>query len=117
MLLYLVYSANLKKLTGSFNYLIFIQPHINKNRNNIEKSNESGKPRCLNISGKNLVWQQFQDAFEWDQESISISRHEKLSRLHFELDPASKMRNCLAEDVLDEKMSFLMQVKCDFINR
>ena len=58
-----------------------------------------------------MTWQQFKDAFQWDQKSFSLPLHEKLTDQHFNLDPASKMRNRLAEDVLDDKMLFLMQVK------
>ena len=58
-----------------------------------------------------MTWQQFKDAFQWDQKSFSLPLHEKLTDQHFNLDPASKMRNHLAEDVLDDKMLFLMQVK------
>ena len=71
----------------------------------------SGKPRCLKIQGKDVTWQQFKDAFNWDQKSFSLPLHEKLTDQHFNLDPASKMRDHLAEDVLDDKMLFLMQVK------
>ena len=79
-------------------------------RNNIEKSNKSGKPRCLTIDGKQITWDQFKSAFNWDQKCFSLPLHEKLTLQHFELDSASKMRNGLAEDVLDTKMLFLMQV-------
>ena len=58
-----------------------------------------------------MTWQQFKDAFQWDQKSFSLPLHEKLTDQHFNLDPASKMRNRLAEDVLDDKMLFLMQVE------
>ena len=63
------------------------------------------------IKSKNVTWQYFKDAFNWDQKSFSLPLHEKLTDQHFNLDPASKMRNHLAEDVLDDKMLFLMQVK------
>ena len=93
------------------NLFLFSQHNIKKIRNNIEKSNASGKPRCLMIKGKNVTWQYFKDAFNWDQKSFSLPLHEKLTDQHFNLDPASKMRNHTAEDVLDDKMLFLMQVK------
>jgi hypothetical protein len=47
---------------------------------------------------------------QWDQDNFSLPLHEKLTLDHFELDSAAKMRNHLAEDVLDNKMLFLMQV-------
>lgn len=83
--------------------------NIKKKRNNIEKSNESAKPRCLKIKGKTVTWKKFKDAYNWDQSSFSLPVHEKLTTQHFDLDPASKMRNHLAEDVLDDRMLFLMQ--------
>lgn len=46
----------------------------------------------------------------FDQGEFSLSLHEKLTMDHFELDPASKMRNHLAEDVLDRNMLNLMKV-------
>ena len=39
-----------------------------------------------------------------------MSYHEKLTAEHFELNPSSKMRNHLAEDVLDKNMLSLMKV-------
>ena len=58
-----------------------------------------------------MLWQQFKSVYEWDQNSFSLPLHEKLTLQHFELDAASKMRNRLAEDILDHKMLFLMKVK------
>ena len=37
--------------------------------------------------------------------------HEKLKEEHFQLTPNSRMRNNLAEDVLDKKMLLLMTVR------
>ncbi len=52
------------------------------------------------------------NAFNFDQGEMSLSYHEKLTWNHFQLDPASKMRNYLAEDVLDKNMLNLMKVLC-----
>ena len=62
------------------------------------------------MDGKNISWQQFRDAFNWDQLNFSLPLHEKLTLAHFDIDSAAKMRNHLAEDVLDRKMLFLMKV-------
>ena len=93
-----------------FDQFVIEQHNIKKIRNNIEKSNKSGKPRCLQIHGKEITWTQFKSAFNCDQKTFSLPLHEKLTMQHFNLDSASKMRNRLAEDVLDTKMLFLMQV-------
>jgi len=45
-----------------------------------------------------------------------MSIHNKLTSEHFELDAASKMRNHLAEDVLDRNMLELMKVIYLFSN-
>lgn len=87
------------------------QHNIKKIRNNILKSNDiTKKPRCLQKGNKTITWAQFKAAYDWDQNSFSLPLHEKLTLQHFELDPSSKMRNHLAENVLDSKMLFLTQV-------
>ena len=60
--------------------------------------------------GKYILWEHFVNVFEYDQGEMSLSYHEKLTLNHFQLDPASKMRNKLAEDVLDKNMLNLMKV-------
>lgn len=92
-------------------FISYYQHNIKKIRNNIEKSNQRSQPRCLKVNGKQITWDQFKSAFNWDQESFSLPLHENLTLQHFDLDSASKMRNKLAEDVLDSKMLFLMQVQ------
>ena len=79
-------------------------------RNNIYKSNKTGIPRCIKIGGKSNTWKQFRSAFRWDQQSFSLPLHEKLTMQHLNLDSASIVRNKLAEDMIDAKMLFLMQV-------
>lgn len=75
----------------------------------------AGKPRCLTIAGKKILWSHFVDAYKFDQTTTSIHIHERLKEEHFNLDPALRMRNHLAEDVLDKKMHFLLMVKKIFI--
>lgn len=82
----------------------------------MEKSNVSVKPRCLTVGGKRILWSQLVEAYNFDQSSTSIHIHEKLTEQHFHLDPADKMRNHLAEDVLDKRMLYLMQVNQNEFN-
>lgn len=91
-------------------FIILFQHNFKKVRNNIEKSNESSKPRCLTVGGKKILWSQLVKAYQYDQNQTTLHIHEKLTEQHFQLDPASKMRNQLAEDVLDKRMHYLMQV-------
>lgn len=67
--------------------------------------------RCLElVKEKYILWEHFVNAFDYDQGEMSLSYHEKLTLNHFQLDPASKMRNKLAEDVLEKNMLNLMKV-------
>ncbi|KAJ7370716.1 hypothetical protein OS493_030472 [Desmophyllum pertusum] len=66
--------------------------------------------------GKRLRGNYSKMPINWDQASCSLPVHEKLTTQHFQLDPASKMRNHLAEDVLDHKMLFLIQKYQEDIN-
>ena len=88
------------------------QHNIKKIRNNIEKSSDRAGQgtRCLLIDGHKILWEDFKKCYEWDQESHSLPIHQKLTHCHFQLDPASKMRNFLAEDVLNKRMLELMEV-------
>jgi hypothetical protein len=69
-----------------------------------------------------ITWQQWIDAFQWDQKN-SLPLHHHLSIKHFELGYATRMRNHLAQQVLDGDMLNLMKVKtgsmfiCFTINR
>lgn len=87
-----------------------MQHNFKKIRNNIEKSNLAVKPRCLTVGGKNILWAHLVSAYKFDQSKTSIHIHEKLKEDHFHLDPALRMRNHLAEDVLDKRMHFLLMV-------
>ena len=44
--------------------------------------------------------------------TILLPYSRKLTEDHFQLNPSSRMRNKLAEDVLDRKMLILMKVDC-----
>ena len=105
------YYRLLQCLTSSF----FFQHNFKKLRNNIEKSNVFEKPRCLTVGNKRILWSQLVEAYNYDQNNTSIHIHEKLTEQHFHLDPADKMRNHLAEDVLDKRMLYLVQVNLKYI--
>lgn len=89
---------------------MFYQHNIKKLRNNVEKSSPTGSTRCLKNGDDNIFWQHWKDAYLWDQACNSCPLHEKLKEEHFQLTPSSRMRNGLAEDVLDKKMLYLMKV-------
>ena len=76
----------------------------------MEKSSAHGSTRCLTIGGKTIFWSYWKEAYMWDQSNNSCHLHESLKEEHFNLTPTLRMRNNLAEDVLDKKMLLLMKV-------
>ena len=91
-------------------YFIVLSQH------NIKKSAPSGTARCLTKDGKFILWSHWKEAYLWDQKYNSTHCHERLKEDHFELTASSRMRNGLAEDVLDKKMFLLMKVfKCYYL--
>ncbi len=64
----------------------------------------------LMSNGIPILFQHWKSAYEWDQENHTMKCHEKLTHHHFDLDGWSKMRNALAEDLLDDTMYYLMVV-------
>ena len=56
--------------------------------------------------------------YKFYQSCNSLPIHEKLTEQHLHLDPALRMRNHLAEDILDDKMLCLMKVSiCVYENK
>ena len=83
---------------------------MKKLQNNVEKSHPNGSTKKLTVGGLFIFWDHLKEAYEWDQRHNSCPIHEKLTEDHFHLNPSSKMRNKLAEDVLDRKMLILVKV-------
>lgn len=83
---------------------------MKKLRNNVSKSHPKGT-RNLTVGQQPIAWKQWADAFHWDQKTNSLPFHHRLTVNHFELSSANKMRNHLAEQVLNRDMLNLMKVK------
>lgn len=88
--------------------LIFIMDPshtFKKIRNNIMKSGfKEGCTRLLRLkSGCEIHWDMFIDAYRWDRRN-PVQIHRKLTNEHLFPSQSSKMRNHLAEDVLDKEM-------------
>ncbi|XP_028392672.1 uncharacterized protein LOC114517214 [Dendronephthya gigantea] len=103
--------ATTNMITGDRTVFIMDCKHkFKKLRNNLEKSSLSGTVRCFTKAGQHIFWAYWKEAYEWDQRSNSCPIHEKLTEDHFVLTPSSRMRNSLAEDLLDKRMYHLMKV-------
>lgn len=91
-------------------FMMDVSHVLKKIRNNIIKSGILNKcTRILTLpSGLTIQWQMFIDCFKWDQQN-SLQLHRKLTNEHLFPDSQLKMRNHLAEDVLDKEMLNLMR--------
>jgi hypothetical protein len=95
----------------NFSDLVFIMDisHvIKKIRNNILSSGIEGNSvkytRLLTLpSSYTVQWKMFCDCFNWDKQNC-LQLHRKLTNEHIHLTTQSKMRNHLAEDVLNSEM-------------
>ena len=82
-------------------------------RNNVLQSGHHTKcTGCLKLPNqKEVVWQHWIDAYKHDHLNV-VKIHKKLTSEHVFLNCASKMRNSLAEEVLDSDMVRLMYNCC-----
>lgn len=92
-------------------FIMDISHVLKKIRNNISKS---GKATCckrhLTIKDKFIEWDHFKEAYLWDISSNPFPIHQKLTQEHIYLTSENKMRNNLAEDVLNCEMLHLMEL-------
>lgn len=86
-------------------FMMDISHVIKKIRNNILKSgNYSKSTRLLTLPNMcTIQWQMFIDFFKWDQQN-ALQLHRQLTKDHIYLDSQNKMRNHLAEHVLNSEM-------------
>ena len=63
----------------------------------------------LHVGPREIRWEHWIHAWEWDWEHHSLPLYQQLTREHLFLDCKSKMRNHLAEDVLNSNMLRLMK--------
>ena len=84
---------------------------IKKIRNNVQSSsieNKSSPGRYLICKGKSILWEHWEEALNFNfQRGLRV--HYKLTKEHIDLTGANKMRNKLAEQVLNKDMLYLMQ--------
>ena len=92
-------------------YFIMDNSHVFKKiRNNISKSGTyPDSKRLIILDGKSILWDHFKRAYLWDISSNPFPLHHKLSPDHFLLTNENKMRNELAESVLNKEMLNLME--------
>ena len=85
---------------------ISFQHEFKKIRNSI-----CSKKRALLHDNRPILWSHWQEAYYWDKTLHGMRIHHKLTDDHFDLSTTAKMRNRLANEVLDNNMLVLMKVK------
>jgi hypothetical protein len=95
--------------SGEIAFIMDVSHVIKKIRNNILSSGSAKfHKRLLTLpSSDTIQWQMFCDCINWDKGN-SFQLHRKLSNEHINLTNHSKMRNHLAEEVLNSEMLNLM---------
>ncbi|KAJ8045597.1 Spectrin beta chain, non-erythrocytic 1 [Holothuria leucospilota] len=85
--------------------------NVKKIRNGIMKSgyNNTIHTRKLNYQNKEILWQHWINATKWDRDTNSRLIHHKITNAHIFPNQSEKMRNHLAEEMLDEDALYLMK--------
>jgi len=82
---------------------------VKRIRNNINKSG-NGETFKRNLYFKQHIhWEHWIQAYKWDRDTNAFPIHRRLTHEHLYLNQESKMRNKLAEDVMDVEMLNLME--------
>ena len=92
---------------------------IKKIRNNVLKSGVTkSSTRNLTLPNKNIIqWEMWVNAYKWDQQD-ALQLHRKLTNEHIFLSQQGKMRNHLAEEVLNHEMlNLMLEYKASLANQ
>jgi hypothetical protein len=92
--------------------IIMDYSHVMKKiRNNILKSGHLQYcKRLLMYNNQSIIWDHWLKSYQWDVSSNCLKIYPQLTEEHFHLNSQLKMRNKLAENVLDKNMLNLMEL-------
>ncbi|ELT87513.1 hypothetical protein CAPTEDRAFT_190460 [Capitella teleta] len=99
-------------LNPTQNMVFIMDPkHTHKKIRNGLLSSGSIRQLTLPHLGENstVLWEHWRAAYQWDTENNPLPIHRKLTPAHMQPDSSEKMRNHLAEEVLDKDMLLLMK--------
>ena len=103
-------ASNLCDITQYISCVMDFSHVIKKIRNNVYASgNLDHHSRNLQHPDGMITWEMWRDAYQWDRRNNYLPIHRKLSQEHFYLTTTLKMRNHLAEEVLNQDMLYLFQ--------
>lgn len=102
-------SINPFKPSSKVTFIMDFSHNMKKLRNNLYSSGDHEfSTRKLKLKNKLIVWNYWIKAYNWDKNHNPMRVHRKLTNDHIFLNRISKMRNHLAEQVLDCDMLHLM---------
>ena len=100
-------------------FMMDISHVIKKIRNNVLKSGVAKfSTRNLTLPDKSILqWEMWVNAYKWDQQN-ALQLHRKLTNEHIFLTQQGKMRNHLAEEVLNSEMlNLILEYKASLANQ
>ncbi|XP_019629354.1 PREDICTED: uncharacterized protein LOC109473763 [Branchiostoma belcheri] len=100
----------INNMYGDSSYAFIMDPpHIKKLRNNLEKSTMTGTARSFKVGGKHILWSHLKESYLHDKTNARAPvTSSKIKDGHFQLTPATRMRNHLAADVFSNDMLELL---------
>lgn len=104
-------SPNLVNPTKQMYHTQDFSHNIKKLRNNIIKSGDikGVHTRHIKLKGKSVIWKHWENAVEWDRHTNFRRLHYKVTESHIYPNISEKMRNELAETMLNDDMLNLMK--------
>ena len=103
-------AKNLAHLHSEISCIMDFSHVVKKIRNSLSSSGaQDYHTRNLATHKGGIHWKLFIDAYQWDKTRNYLRIHRKLSNDHFYLNSTLKMRNHLAEQVLNKDMLYLFQ--------
>ena len=101
---------NMFRPSQSISFIMDYSHVLKRIRNNVYASGVGpGCSKLLQIGEHVIAWDHWVQAYNWDRAINPIRVHQKLTHEHLFLNNAAKMRNHLAEEVLDVDMLNLME--------
>ena len=101
---------NITTLSSNLCFIMDFSHVVKKIRNSLYTSSlQTGSKRQMLTPKGPIYWDHFRDAYIWDKRTHFLRLHRKLTEDHFHLTTSLKMRNHLAEQVLNKDMLYLLQ--------
>ena len=99
----------------SFNSSCILSHTAQRQKKNLEHSRQNSN-RPIMLNGKNILLDHLYEIYQFDQTRNPVPRNRYLTDKHFKLTSYSKMRNHLADQVLDHEMLNRVRIHVSYVN-